>query len=115
MRDAYSIETLRAAGVDVASGLISVELCEGIVFGNSQIGRRIVRDSSSRVVGVVLMMGDVTVEHNHCVLPHMLEMFEQRFGSDCRIKLIPFYNFWKFDVTLPGELCEELGFSIESR
>lgn len=53
MRDAYSIETLRAAGVDVAS----VELCEDIVFGNSQIGRRIVRDSSSRVVGVVLMMG----------------------------------------------------------
>lgn len=35
------------------------------------------------------MMGDVTVEHSHRVLPHMLEMLEQRFELDCRIKLIP--------------------------
>lgn len=46
------------------------------MFGNSQIGRRIVRDSSSSVVGVVFMMGDVTVEHNHRVLSYMLEMLE---------------------------------------
>lgn len=46
------------------------------MFGNSQIGRRIVRDSSSSVVGVVFMMGDVTVEHNYRVLSYMLEMLE---------------------------------------
>lgn len=46
------------------------------MFGNSQIGRRIVRDSSSSVVGVVFMMGDVTVEYNHRVLSYMLEMLE---------------------------------------
>ena len=44
------------------------------MFGNSQIGRRIVRDSSSSVVGVVFMMGDVTVEHR--VHSYMLEMLE---------------------------------------
>ena len=108
LRDDYSLKTLRDVGIDVTK----VELCEDIVFGNRSVGSRAFTGSSEvRTVGVVLMMGDVTAEHNHRVLPRMIDAARERFGSSCRIKLIPFYNFWKFDTNLLKGLCDELGFS----
>lgn len=108
LRDQYSLDTLAAAGVDTAH----VELCEDIVFGNRFIGTRFHGVSTGcRVVGVVLMTGDVTNEHNRHVLPRIISMARDRYGSSCRVKLIPFYNYWKFDTSLLGELCDELGVS----
>lgn len=108
LRDGYSLETLRGAGVDVAR----VELCEDIVFGNGAIGSRPPRpEGSPYTVGVVFMMGDVTNAHNRRALPRIIERVRERYGDDCRIKLVPFYNFWKFDTTLLGQLIDELGVS----
>lgn len=108
LRDGYSLETLRDAGVDVAR----VELCEDIVFGNGAIGSRPPRlEGSPYTVGVVFMTGDVTNAHNRRALPRIIECVRERYGDDCRIRLVPFYNFWKFDTTLLGQLVDELGVS----
>ncbi|TXF37846.1 hypothetical protein E4J93_02300 [Collinsella sp. BA40] len=106
LRDGYSLETLRRAGVDVSH----VELCEDIVFGNRAVGSRSPRDDDAPfTVGIVFMTGDVTNAHNRLALPRILDRMRERFGDACRIRLIPFYNFWKFDTTLLGQLVEELG------
>lgn len=107
MRDKYSIDALKAAGVDVST----VGLCEDIVFGNREIGSKAMRDSSSYTVGVVLMMGDVTIEHNRHVLPRIIDELRSRLGESFTVRLIPFYNLWSFDTVLLKQLCEELGIS----
>lgn len=108
LRDGYSLETLRSVGVDVSR----VELCEDIVFGNRAIGSRAPHGGDVPfTVGVVFMTGDVTNAHNQLALPRIIEHVEERFGSNCRIRLIPFYNFWKFDTTLLNRLVEDLGVS----
>lgn len=108
LRDDYSLESLRMAGVDVSH----IELCEDIVFGNRSIGRpALAKSDGVRTVGVVLMLGDVTADHNERVLPRIIASTRERFGAECRIRLIPFYNFWKFDTTLIKELCDKLGIS----
>ncbi|QWT17565.1 polysaccharide pyruvyl transferase family protein [Collinsella sp. zg1085] len=106
LRDSYSLEALTTAGIDVSR----IELCEDIVFGNRFIGAsKTTAGDAPPAVGVTLMTGDVTNEHNRLVLPHIIEMAKGRYGEGCRIKLVPFYNFWKFDTTLLTQLCEELG------
>lgn len=106
LRDVYSRNVLSSAGVDVSR----VELCEDVVFGNRHICVHDAREANGGLftVGVVFMMGDLTREHNKRMLPHLIERLQEQYGEGYRLLLIPFYNYWKFDVSLLAELCDEL-------